>query len=327
MQDKVSKRLFANDASLWTSDSAGQEIIRQRLGWLNAPQTGRDLLPELRAFAAEALSAGYKYALLLGMGGSSLAPEVLASTFGIREDIGTLGLDLSILDSTDPAQVRAAARRSPIEDTLYIISSKSGGTGEVSAFLDYFWDRAHKLLGERAADHFIAITDPGTSLDKLAVSRNFRHVFRADPSVGGRYSALIAFGLVPAALLGLDVERLLNNAGWMAGQCSPKVPAGRNPCLVLGAVIGEAALQGRDKLTILADPEISSLGSWLEQLVAESSGKQGKGIIPVDFEPPVRPSVYGSDRLFVYLRQNGSLDKSIEKLLKVGSSGYYLANS
>jgi transaldolase / glucose-6-phosphate isomerase len=317
-QEKASKRMFANDATLWTSDSAGQNEIRKRLGWLKSPQTGRDLIPELRAFAIEAQSAGYKSALLLGMGGSSLAPEVMANTFGIREDIGTLGLDLSILDSTDPAQVRAAARRSPIEDTLYIISSKSGGTGEVKAFLDYFWDRAHKRLGNRAAEHFIAITDPGTSLEKLAVSRNFRHVFRADPSVGGRYSALVAFGLVPAALLGLDVERLLNNAGWMAGQCSPNVPAGRDPGLVLGAIIGEAALHGRDKLTILADPEISSLGSWLEQLVAESSGKQGKGIVPVDCEPPVRPSVYGSDRLFVYLRQSGALDQPVEKLLKTG---------
>jgi transaldolase/glucose-6-phosphate isomerase len=188
----------------------------------------------------------------------------------------------------------------------------------VNAFLDYFWDRAHKRLGEKAAMHFIAITDPGTSLDKLAVSRNFRHVFRANPSVGGRYSAMIAFGLVPAALLGLDVERLLDNAAWMAAQCSPEIPAGRNPGLVLGAILGEAALHGRDKLALLADPEIGSLGSWLEQLVAESSGKQGKGIIPVDGEPPAKASDYSSDRLFVYLRQSGTLDQTVEKLQKAG---------
>ncbi|MBE3142311.1 MAG: bifunctional transaldolase/phosoglucose isomerase, partial [Planctomycetes bacterium] len=317
-KDEASKRLFANDPTLWTEDSAGQQLIRHRLGWLNSPQTSRNLLPELQAFAAEAQSAGFKYALLLGMGGSSLAPEVMSYTFGIREDVGSPGLELSILDSTDPVQVRAAARRSPIEDTLYIVSSKSGGTGEVNAFLDYFWARARKRLGEKAAEHFIAITDPGTSLEKLAVSRNFRHVFRADPSVGGRYSALIAFGLVPAALLGLDVERLLDNAGWMAGQCRPEIPAGRNPGLVLGAILGEAALHGRDKLTLLADPKIGSLGSWLEQLVAESSGKQGKGIIPVDGEPPAKPPGYSSDRLFVYLRQSGTLDQTVEKLQKAG---------
>ncbi|MEN4100184.1 MAG: hypothetical protein ROW52_09710, partial [Anaerolineaceae bacterium] len=278
-------------------------------------------------------NAGYTHALLLGMGGSSLAPEVLAQTFGPADQEKEFGLDLAILDSTDPAQVRAAAHRSPLEQTLYIVSSKSGTTSEVHALMNYFWALAEEKLGQKAGDHFIAITDPGTSLDALARQRNFRSVFNADPTVGGRYSALIAFGLVPAALIGLNIERLLNAAQSIAVQCQPDIPAGRNPGLMLGAVIGAGALAGRDKLTILTDPEFDSVGSWLEQLIAESSGKDGKGIVPVDLEPIAKVKSYSKDRLFVYIHSSGQLEDKAERLVHAGfpvavidvQDGYQLA--
>lgn len=312
----VSERIHQIDPTLWTDDPASQAEIRHRMGWLQSPYDGLKQIQTIRAFIGEIQSAGYSHALILGMGGSSLAPEVLAFTFGIREDIGALGLDLAILDSTDADQVYAAAIRSPIEKTLYIVSSKSGETAEVNAFLDFFWARAVHRLGKNAADHFIAITDPGTSLAHLAEERKFRRVFLADPSVGGRYSALTAFGLVPAAIIGIDPAIFLQHAISMAEQCAQEVPAGRNPGLVLGAVLGEAALQGRDKLTLITDPELSAMGSWLEQLIAESSGKQGKGILPVPLEPASTSWTHSKDRIFVYLRKSGTQDSLIEKLQK-----------
>jgi transaldolase/glucose-6-phosphate isomerase len=313
---QYARRIYAGDADLWTKDPAGQAEVRRRLGWLKAPEVSRGLLAELPAFLQACQSEGFTHALLLGMGGSSLAPEVMALTFGVREQTGTVGLDLAILDSTDPAQVRAAVRRATVEDTLYIVASKSGTTSEVNAYFDYFWARVKRRLGQRAGQHFIAITDPGTALEKLALERGFRQVFRADPNVGGRYSALTAFGVIPAALIGLDIERFLARGQWMATQCQAGVPSARNPGLVLGAALGEAALAGRDKLTLLADPELASIGSWIEQLVAESSGKHGKGIVPIDLEPPAES--YGSDRLFVYLRQSGALSDFADNLRKAG---------
>ena len=317
-ENGMPKRLWAHDPTLWTDDPDGQAEIRKRMGWLEAPQRSLALLADLNRLVQDVQQAGYTHAVLLGMGGSSLAPEVLSLTFGTREVDGKSGLELTVLDSTDPAQVRATARWAPVERTLYIVASKSGGTSEVNAFLEYFWARTRRKVGERVGDHFIAITDPGTSLEKLARDRKFRHVFLADPSVGGRNSALTAFGLVPAALLGIDVKKLLDRAAWMAAQCAPDVPAGRNPGLVLGAVMGEAALQGRDKLTILADPAIESFGSWLEQLVAESSGKQGKGIVPVDLEPDLPAKRYADDRLFVYVRFGGELADRAQLLRAAG---------
>jgi transaldolase / glucose-6-phosphate isomerase len=233
---------------------------------------------------------------------------------GERED----ALKLAILDSTDPVQVRAADNLSQIQDTLFIVSSKSGTTAEVNAFLAYFWERAYQTVGNHAGDHFIAITDPGTPFEAIAKERNFRRVFHADPKVGGRYSALTTFGLVPAALLGIDLERLLNSAARMARQTSADTPAGRNPGLVLGAILGEAALQGRDKLTLIADDELRPFGSWLEQLIAESSGKEGKGIVPVDLEPVSDPSDYGKDRIFVYLWRSGKYHDEVSRLLEAG---------
>ena len=179
-------------------------------------------------------------------------------------------------------------------------------------------ERALHSVGEKAGEHFIAITDPGTSLEKLAFERNFRKIFLADPHVGGRYSALSAFGLVPAALMGIDVEELLSRASWMAFECSPEQPLGRNPGFVLGVILGEAFTHGRDKLTLIADPELAPFGTWLEQLVAESSGKQGKGIVPVHGEALAAPELYGTDRLFIYLRRNGKYDSKVKLLRKAG---------
>lgn len=289
--ENVPHRLSQCDPTLWSKNALAGAEIQQRLGWLESPTTSQSLLPPLRAFAGECRADGFTHALLLGMGGSSLAPEVLALAF--QKSSAAPGLIFSILDSTDPVEVRAAARRAPIERTLILVASKSGGTVEVSAFLDYFWNRSHRKLGEKTGQQFVAITDPGTSLEVLARQRRFRRIFYGDPKVGGRYSALTSFGLLPAALMGLDVNELLSRAKEMAMRCKPGKPALENPGLTLGALLGQAALLGRDKLTFIADPEIAAFGSWLEQLIAESSGKLGKGIIPVDLEPLMPPSRYG----------------------------------
>jgi transaldolase/glucose-6-phosphate isomerase len=307
--DAVPARLWSGDPSLWTADPQEQAEIRKRLGWLTLPETSRTRVNEIQTFADEIHRAGIRKFLLLGMGGSSLAPEVLSLVFN-----GTINHSLfSILDSTDPAQVAQAAKDFPPTETLYIVSSKSGGTAEVNAMLDYFWN----LSGGDGA-RFVAITDPGTSLDALANARGFRKTFLADPSVGGRFSVLADFGLLPAALMGFDIEKLLASAAAMMDECRADVSPARNPGLVLGAVMGEAALAGRDKLTIIADPQAAAFGSWLEQLIAESSGKQGKGIVVVDGEPVGSPSNYGADRLFVYLKVMGEQEKSVTALKEAG---------
>ncbi|RPI30808.1 MAG: bifunctional transaldolase/phosoglucose isomerase [Chloroflexota bacterium] len=309
-------RMRSIDPTLWTDDPEGRHEIRKRMGWLTLPEKSRDLTPDIRFFMEQVHEAGYSHVLLLGMGGSSLASEVMSLVFD--KAAAEQGLSLMILDSTDPAQVKAASKLAPVERTLYIVSSKSGGTAEINAQNAFFWDIAQRTVGNHAPDHFVAITDPNTSLEELAKERDFRRVFNADPKVGGRYSALTAFGLVPAGLMGIDLERLLDRAAWMERQSAADVPAGRNPGLVLGAVIGEAALQGRDKLTLIADDEFSAFGAWLEQLVAESSGKLGRGIVPIDSEAVADPAVYGSDRLFVYLRTSGQYDQQVGQLLKAG---------
>ncbi len=312
------RRLWEHDPSLWTDDPEGQAEVRIRLGWLDAPEISRSLLEPLAALRQSIQKDGIRRILLLGMGGSSLAPEVIASIFHsdspppVGEGSGVRA-PFAILDSTHPDQVRAAARAFPPEESLYIVASKSGTTAEPLAFLDYFWE----LTGGDGS-RFVAVTDPGSHLADLGRERNFRAVILADPNVGGRYSALTAFGLTPAALMGVDPALLLDRAAWMRTQCAADVPAGRNPGLVLGAVIGQAALEGRDKLTIFADPALSAFGSWLEQLVAESSGKHGRGIVPVDGEPPADPSWYGDDRLFVYLRRDGQHDAALEALRAAG---------
>ena len=301
--DDAPARLWSHDPTLWTADPAGQAEVRKRLGWLDLPHSSRAALKDINDFVAKVRADGLNQVLLLGMGGSSLGPEVVSLIFGHQV------VKFAILDSTDPGQVLETAKQFPPEKTLYLVSSKSGGTAEINANFNYFW----KLSGEDGS-HFVAVTDPGTSLEALANARGFRKTFHADPSVGGRYSALTHFGLVPAALVGVDLERLLDQAAWMMRQCATDVTGARNPGLVLGAILGQAAVDGRDKLTFLADASVAPLGAWLEQLIAESSGKLGKGILPVDGEPLEDIAGYGSDRIFAYLRREGTLDATVEKI-------------
>lgn len=310
---KAVDRLFAKDGTLWTEDPKAYYEIEHRLGWLDLPVKSKKLVDEINKFRDEIIKAGYKHVFVLGMGGSSLAPEVFKLVFGSKT-----GLELVIVDSTDPDQIRTISRGKPLEESLFIVSSKSGGTSEVNAFLDYFWQRCKKERLQKLGDHFVAITDPGTSLEKTALSRNFRKIFLADSEVGGRYSALTAFGLVPAGLLGIDLSELLFRAARMADQCRPEIPVGRNPGLVLGAIIGQAALSGKDKISLLTDLPLRPFGNWLEQLIAESSGKSGVGILPMveEFVLPVK--YYGTDRVTAYLRLDGSYDAHIEKLARAG---------
>ena len=288
-QKRILERIWARDFTVW-ADSPAE--ISNRLGWLDIADRYASELPKLKSFAAGLHAEGFTQALLLGMGGSSLAPEVLRKTLGV----GRASLDLAILDSTDPGAVLAFSRRLDLEKTLFIVSTKSGGTVETFSFFKYFYNLVSDRLGaDQAGKHFIAITDPGSGLVDTAGKYNFREIFLNDPNIGGRYSALSMFGLVPAALLGVDVERLLSFA-IQAGE------AGRDPEGVaarLGAAMGALAATGRDKLTLLASPELESFGDWVEQLVAESTGKDGRGILPVVGEPGGDAEVYGNDRLFV----------------------------
>jgi hypothetical protein len=297
-QHGFARRLWEHDASLWKRDAAHQKIISAALGWLSVPTDVRDELDDLRQFCAEVRAEGYTDAVLLGMGGSSLAPEVLRATFGVARGY----LDLHVLDSTDPAAVLGLSEALDLTHSLFIVASKSGGTTETASFAAFFYERLQELCGEEAGRHFVAITDEGTSLQRQAVDQDFRAVFVNPSDIGGRYSALSFFGLVPAALTGLDLDHLLDHATDMVESCGPQRPAAENPGLVLGAALGELALRGRDKLTLLASPAIASFGAWVEQLVAESTGKEGTGVLPVDLEPAGAVAAYGDDRAFVYVR-------------------------
>jgi transaldolase / glucose-6-phosphate isomerase len=294
------RRLWTGDASLWTG---GDEA--RWLGWISVvEQQLADLGPRL-AVQAEVRSEEFTHALLLGMGGSSLCAEVWKATFGTIAG----SPELLVLDSTDPAQITAFENRIDLRRTLFIVSSKSGSTLEPNILKAYFFDRVQQLLGPRAAaERFIAITDPGSSLEQQAKADGFRHVFPGVPSIGGRYSALSNFGVVPAAIMGLDVDRLLDEADRMLHACAPGVPAEENPGLVLGTIIGVLADAGIDKLTLITSRGLKSLGAWLEQLLAESTGKHGRGIIPVDREQIAAPEPYGTDRLFVYIRLADAAD-------------------
>jgi transaldolase/glucose-6-phosphate isomerase len=288
------RRLWERDASLWTgTDEASW------LGWLGLPEEEIAQLDHLKRAQEDARTGGFDHALLLGMGGSSLCPEVLRMTFGRIAGFP----ELHVLDSTDPAQIRSVERSLDPARTLFIVSSKSGTTLEPNIFKDYFFDRVRRAVGEESAgSHFIAITDPRSKLQQVAEAAHFRHVYFGVPSVGGRYSALSDFGMVPGAIMGLDVEHFLSRAAAMATACSAAVPVADNPGAALGIVMGVLAGRGRDKVSLIASPGIHDLGAWLEQLLAESTGKEGKGIVPVDREPSGAAGVYGADRLFVYLR-------------------------
>jgi len=309
--DSVPERMWKHDPTLWANDPQGQAEVKIRLGWLDSIEDARKRLDGYMSFAKQVHDDGIDRVLVLGMGGSSLTAEVFSSLLASANIDSKLSL--AILDSIDPHQVAQAARFYPPDKSLYIVASKSGGTAEVTANFDYFWE-----LSKGNSSRFIAITDPGTSLETLAKERGFRKIFSSDSNVGGRFSALTDFGLVPAALLGMDIEKLLSSAEKMKRQSTQDVPAARNPGMALGALIAESALAGRDKLTILADAPVSALANWIEQVIAESSGKHGKGILPVPLEPLDVPEVYGSDRLFIYLRQTGELDNGITALRQAG---------
>jgi transaldolase/glucose-6-phosphate isomerase len=307
-------RIYEKDASVWTDELDEYPEIRNRLDWLSSPFYGRSLISNLEKLREEVLDEGFTHVLLLGMGGSSLAAEVMSLTFrGVAE-----GCIVNILDSTDPRQIKEAENISPLEKTIFLVSSKSGSTSEVQAFLSYFYELTKGKYGDQAGKHFIAITDPGTALAQQAINLNFRAVLEADPGVGGRYSALTLFGLVPAVLMGIDLDTFLENAISFAKLCRPEIPTGRNPGLVLGAILGEAALNGKDKLTIIAEEPYRSLGSWMEQLIAESSGKSGKGIVPVDIEPFSNLDVYSEDRIFIYIKNDGIFQPIITRLTSQG---------
>jgi len=309
----IPARLWKHDPTLWAPDGdhEGQNEVKIRMGWLTSTDKARKKLKEYQAFAKEIKKAKVDRVLVLGMGGSSLTAEVFSSLLAAAGMEASLSL--AILDSTDPAQVALAAEQYPPDKSLYIVASKSGGTAEVMAAFDYFWK-----LSKKDGSRFVATTDPLTSLEQLAKKRNFRKIFSADEFVGGRYSALTDFGLVPAALLGIDLNLLLDKADWMREQCGEHVPAARNPGLALGAVIGEAALRGRDKLTVVADAPLSAFAGWVEQIIAESSGKFQTGILPVPLEPLGDKKSYGKDRIFVYLRQTGEHDEAMKLLLAAG---------
>ncbi|MCX6072219.1 MAG: hypothetical protein NTU91_15420, partial [Chloroflexi bacterium] len=311
--NKVGPRLWHHDVSLWTDVPAEAEEASRRLGWLTLPEVMQAQIGELQAFAEEARRDGLRRAVVLGMGGSSLAPDVFRRMLHPGS-----GMRLHVLDSTDPEMVDCIARAAPPGETLYVVSSKSGTTTEPLALLEYFWAMVETSVGSNAGRHFVAITDPGTSLQALAEKRDFRRIFPGPSDVGGRYSALSVFGLLPAALLGADIGAMLAGAMDMARRCGAAVDAARNPGMHLGAFLAMAAEKGRDKLTFLADEGLGPLEDWIEQLIAESSGKKGKGILPITVEPPGATKGYGRDRAFGYLRRAGDHDAVAEELSHAG---------
>ena len=307
------QRLWDRDPGLWVADPAQAQAIRNRLGWLRISQLMATRIASLRTFAEEIRQAGFTHALLLGMGGSGLFSEVCRKTFQDAR-----GLELTVLDTTDPSAIRAAQARCPLSQLLTIVSSKSGATSEVSALSRYFYE-AFKHAGLDAGAHCIGITDAGTPLEAQAKQLQYRRLFihgaQDGADVGGRFSALTYFGLVPAALMGIDVDQLLRRAQAMFDQCQPGIPLRENSAAQLGVALGVLATAGRDKFTLLCAPELASFGTWVEQLVAESTGKSGKGIAPFYGEPLREPSAYGADRLFVELQLASAIDPALDHLV------------
>jgi transaldolase/glucose-6-phosphate isomerase len=308
------RRLWAQDATLWTGTDENKW-----LGWLGITEDQLAHIDHLKQLAQEVQDLEFTHVLLLGMGGSSLCPEVMKLTFGNVPGFPKL----LVLDSTDPAQIKAIENQIDLPRTLFIVSSKSGSTLEPNIFKQYFFDRLQQILGaESAGNRFVAVTDPGSKLQHIAEGDDFRHVFFGVPSIGGRYSALSNFGMVPAAAMGVDVARFLDTTEVMVHSCASSVPAKENPGVVLGTILGVLAKQGRDKVTLIASPGIADLGAWLEQLLAESTGKDGKGLIPVDREPLGTPEMYGNDRIFAYIRLVSAPDPTQDQaVVALGQAG------
>lgn len=315
IEQDIPSRIWRQDYSVWRSDPVE---IYNRLGWLQVVDHMSMHIPQIEALTFALQAAGYTQAVLLGMGGSSLAPELFAKTFLLNEGY----LRLQVLDSTDPGAVRDLDRSLDLSRTLFIVSTKSGSTEETLSFYKYFYTRCVEVLGEeQAGEHFIAITDPGSKLVGIAAERHFRATFLNDPEMGGRYSALSYYGMVPAALVGVDLRRMLSSAESMMRSCSPFQSPQENPGAVLGTALGALANLGVNKLTLAVSPEIASFADWVEQLIAESTGKEGKGIVPVVGEPEGNPALYGQDRLYVTLalKQDANTQSSFSALAKRGA--------
>jgi transaldolase/glucose-6-phosphate isomerase len=310
------RRLWHKDKSVWTGDDENKW-----LGWLTSPEDAD--VADYEDFAERVKGQKFSDAVVLGMGGSSLGPEVLAETFPKKSGFPKL----HVLDSTDPAQVRAMKKAVDIKRTLFIVSSKSGGTTEPNAMKDYFYDCVSKAIGaDQAGRRFIAVTDPGSSLEKVATKQGFARIFHGEPTIGGRYSVLSPFGLVPAAAAGINVKSLIEHALAMVRSCGADVPPHENPGVQLGLAMGLAGLEGRDKVTILSSKKIADFGAWAEQLIAESTGKDGKGLIPIDGEPLADPATYGRDRFFIDIRTEGEDDADHdEKLAALETAGHPVA--
>ena len=312
VDDRVAERIRQKDASLWKSDAGAVRLINNSLGWLTVAGEMLGVVDELTEFAETIRTRGFQHVMVCGMGGSSLCPEVLAQTFGPQTGFP----ELLVLDSTDPDVIAAFQQRIDIERCLFVIASKSGSTTEPNVFYKFWYDELSKR-SETPGDNFVAITDPGSPLVESATELKFRHTFLNQADIGGRYSALSYFGMVPAALMGLDVRRLLDRASNAA--------AGQDEALELGVIMGECANAGRDKLTLAIDPSLASLGLWIEQLIAESTGKEGKGILPVNGETLGAPDVYGDDRVFVSISL-GALDGETKtKLDALAAAGHPIA--
>jgi transaldolase / glucose-6-phosphate isomerase len=307
---EVARRLWAEDPGLWPP---GQDPAKDRLGWLSLPKQSLGSLEAVTAFAQRVRADGVTDVLLLGMGGSSLAPSVMN-----RMGLGDGGLRLEVLDTTEPTAIHRASSERPPQTTLVLVASKSGTTIEPISLMEIFWERARRVMGDGAGERFAAITDPGTPLEAEAKKRGFHAVFSSPADVGGRYAALTEFGLLPAALIGANVRGLLEGASRMARASGPNMPAARNPGAFLGALLTASASLGRDKLTFLTDPGLEPFPEWIEQLIAESSGKDGKGLVPVVGEPPAAAEVYGPDRLMIYLRIGGDHDRRVQSWIKHG---------
>ncbi|MDH5194956.1 MAG: glucose-6-phosphate isomerase, partial [Nitrospira sp.] len=314
-REQVIERLWSKDHRLWKPDP---KEISDRLGWLTVHDQMRQQIGQLAQCVSSAREMKIKDVVLLGMGGSSLGPEVFRAAFGPQNGAPRLW----VLDSTIPGWVRQVTKAISPARTLFLVASKSGGTIEVMSLFAHFWKLVTHAKGNRGGKHFIAITDPGTGLEQMARDYGFGEIFSNPADIGGRYSVLSLFGLVPAALLGLNVSRLLNRAAGMAEQCRVQKDVQTNPGAYLGAAMGSLAKAGRDKVTVIASPSLSTFGLWVEQLLAESTGKEGTGLIPIAQEPVLKPGVYGTDRFFVFLKLKGekhaTLDRAVQALLKAG---------
>lgn len=313
-EQQVVKHIWRKDASLWKSDSNAQDNIRSSLGWLTVADEMLGVADELMEYGEIIRQRGFKHVMVCGMGGSSLCPEVFRRSFGQQPNFP----ELIVLDSTDPDFIATLARRIDADKTLFIVASKSGSTIEPTTFYKFWYDYLKKH-NPSAGQNFVAITDPGSPLVEIAAQLSFQRVFLNQADIGGRFSALSYFGMVPAALAGLDLKKLLSRAKNAEQSCSPVIPLQTNPGFQLGTVLSEAAVAGRDKLTLVIDDQISSLGLWIEQLVAESTGKEGKGILPIAGETLGDPSAYGSDRLFVSI-SIGDVDNDVRQKLDVLSA-------